>query len=270
MKNKSVKKFLLLLCTIVCAFSLTACSDQISSSKTKESVKESNLNIVSDNITAWAVGVISYLNDASDDEIKADAESARGIGDIDGNRYIVNMSGMNVATVEFYNGWVKTREDLGKLVSIENAKVEISKETGTLCTVVVNATYEKRKCDFELVIDEEYSLSSGAINPTYTTGEKMQKAALNTLIGISTVFIVLIFISFIIYLLKFVNVIGKKEDKTQETNKENSTNNAANPVVLEEESEEDDLELIAVIAAAIAQAEGTSPEGLVVRSIRRR
>lgn len=99
MKNKSVKKFLLLLCTIVCAFSLTACSDQISSSKTKESVKESNLNIVSDNITAWAVGVISYLNDASDDEIKADAESARGIGDIDGNRYIVNMSGMNVATL---------------------------------------------------------------------------------------------------------------------------------------------------------------------------
>lgn len=268
MKNKSIKRFLLLLCTIVCAFSLTACSDQISSSKTKESVKESNLNIVSDNITAWAIGVISYLNDASDDEIKADAESARGIGDIDGNRYIVNMSGMNVATVEFYNGWVKTREDLGKLVSIDNAKVEISKETGTLCTIVINATYEKRKCDFELVIDEEYSLSSGAINPTYTTGEKMQKAALNTLIGISTVFIVLIFISFIIYLLKFVNVIGKKEDKTQD--KDNSTDTTANPVVLEEESEEDDLELIAVIAAAIAQAEGTSPEGLVVRSIRRR
>ena len=128
MKNKSIKKFLLLLCTIVCAFSLTACSDQISSSKTKESVKESNLSIVSDNITAWAVGVISYLNDASDDEIKADAESAKGLGDIDGNRYIVNMSGMNVATVEFYNGWVKTREDLGKLVSIDDAKVEISKE----------------------------------------------------------------------------------------------------------------------------------------------
>lgn len=122
MKNKSVKKFLLLLCTIVCAFSLTACSDQISSSKTKESVKESNLNIVSDNITAWAVGVISYLNDASDDEIKADAESARGIGDIDGNRYIVNMSGMNVATVEFYNGWVKTREDLGYRIKCNSCR----------------------------------------------------------------------------------------------------------------------------------------------------
>ena len=131
---------------------------------------------------------------------------------------------------------------------------------------MINATYEKRKCDFELVIDEEYSLSSGAINPTYTTGEKMQKAALNTVIGISTVFIVLIFISFIIYLLKYVNVIGKKEDKTQEPAEDNSTNNVTNPVVVEEE----DLELIAVIAAAIAEAEGTSPEGLVVRSIRRR
>ena len=213
MKNKSIKKVVLLLCTSVCAFSLTACSDQISSSKTKESVKESNLSIVSDNITAWAVGVISYLNDASDDEIKADAESAKGLGDIDGNRYIVNMSGMNVATVEFYNGWVKTREDLGKLVSIDDAKVEISKETGTLCTIVINATYEKRKCDFELVIDEEYSLSSGAINPTYTTGEKMQKAALNTVIGISTVFIVLIFISFIIIFLSMLMLLERKKIK---------------------------------------------------------
>ena len=37
----------------------------------------------------------------------------------------------------------------------------------------------------------------------------------------------------------------------------------------EEENVEDDLELIAVITAAIAASEGTSTDGLVVRSIRK-
>jgi len=270
MKKNNLKKFLLLFCIILCVFSLTACSEQISATKAKESVKEGNLAIVSSNITSWAAGLISYLDSASDDEIKADAESARGLGDIDGNRYIVNMAGMNVATVEFYNGWVKTRSDLGALVSIDNAQVELSDETGTLCTIVIEATYEKRACVFELVIDEEYNLSSGAINPTYTTGEKMQKAVLNTVIGISTVFIVLIFISFIIYLLNFVNLIGKKEEKGQQAKNEAVVEPAAEQIVEEEDSEEDDLELVAVIAAAIAASEGTTPEGLVVRSIKRR
>lgn len=42
------------------------------------------------------------------------------------------------------------------------------------------------------------------------------------------------------------------------------------PVVEETVEETDDLELIAVISAAIAAAEGTSTDGFVVRSIRRR
>ncbi len=41
------------------------------------------------------------------------------------------------------------------------------------------------------------------------------------------------------------------------------------PVVEEEEELSDDLELVAVIAAAIAAYEGTSVEGFQVRSIKR-
>ena len=44
----------------------------------------------------------------------------------------------------------------------------------------------------------------------------------------------------------------------------------AAPAVEEVAEEADDLELIAVISAAIAAAEGTSTDGFVVRSIRRR
>ena len=43
----------------------------------------------------------------------------------------------------------------------------------------------------------------------------------------------------------------------------------AAPVVEEEEDLSDDMELVAVIAAAIAAYEGTSVEGFQVRSIRR-
>ena len=48
-----------------------------------------------------------------------------------------------------------------------------------------------------------------------------------------------------------------------------SDNAIAQIVSNEEENVEDDLELIAVITAAIAASEGTSTDGLVVRSIRK-
>lgn len=115
-------------------------------------------------------------------------------------------------------------------------------------------------------MDDDVNLTSGAINPVYTTGEKVEKALLNTLIGMGTVFVVLIFISFIISLLKHVNKIGaKKEEPTAQPQP------APVPVVVEEEDEEevDDLELVAVITAAIAASENTPADGLVVRSIRK-
>ena len=56
---------------------------------------------------------------------------------------------------------------------------------------------------------------------------------------------------------------GKKKEEPSE----------AAPVVVEETEiadETDDLELVAVITAAIAAAEGTSSDGFVVRSIKKR
>ena len=98
----------------------------------------------------------------------------------------------------------------------------------------------------------------------------MGDAALNTLMGMGTVFILLILISCIIALLKYVPRIVEKFGK-----KETEEPAPAAPAVIEEtaveEAEEaDDLELVAVITAAIAASEGTSADGLVVRSIRRK
>ena len=102
-------------------------------------------------------------------------------------------------------------------------------------------------------------------------------ALLNVAIGMITVFIVLILISFIISLFKYISVIQNKLDD-RKANKDSLANSADNVFAQIEEKEDieevyvdatDDLELVAVITAAIAASMGTSTDGFVVRSIRR-
>ena len=76
------------------------------------------------------------------------------------------------------------------------------------------------------------------------------------------VFLVLIFLSFLISVFKFVN---RPEKKTEAP----APAPAAEPVAAVEEDLTDDLELVAVITAAIAASEETSGDGFVVRSIKK-
>ena len=100
--------------------------------------------------------------------------------------------------------------------------------------------------------------------------EIMKKAGLNTVMGMGTVFLVLILISIIIYLLGF---IGKAQKKRPAETVGVSVTPAEPPVMetlAEPEDLTDDFELVAVIAAAIAASEGVPADQLVVRSIRRK
>ena len=98
-------------------------------------------------------------------------------------------------------------------------------------------------------------------------------AGINTVICLVVVFAVLIFISFLIslfkYIPKFEALFTKKDAKTELA--ENAVVNTVSQIEVKEEEEElsDDLELVAVITAAIAASAGTSTDGFVVRSIRR-
>ena len=99
----------------------------------------------------------------------------------------------------------------------------------------------------------------------------MASAGANTLMGMGTVFAVLIFISLIISCFKVIPKItearankNKKANITTEEDKSETV--SANETV----DVSDDLELIAVIASAIAASENTSTDSFVVRSIRRR
>ena len=109
-------------------------------------------------------------------------------------------------------------------------------------------------------------MTDATADKVYSVGEKLEKAALNTLMGMGTVFCVLILISLIIYCFRFIPMLlgGKKKKKEEKT----ETPAPAAPVV--EETLTDDLELVAVISAAIAASEGTTTDSFVVRSIHRR
>ena len=112
------------------------------------------------------------------------------------------------------------------------------------------------------------TLESFTVNAHYGMSEILEKAGLNTLLGMGTVFVMLIFMSFIISLIKYVPALLNGTSKKK---KEEAPKAAPAPAAAVEEAEEmDDTELVAVIAAAIAAAEGTTTDGFVVRSIKRR
>ena len=99
-------------------------------------------------------------------------------------------------------------------------------------------------------------------------GEVIKKAGMNTLMGMGTVFLVLILISIIIYFLGFIGKAGNKAVKTPD--KEPEKEKIVEAAAAEPEDLTDDFELVAVIAAAIAASEGVPADSLVVRSIRRK
>ena len=110
--------------------------------------------------------------------------------------------------------------------------------------------------------------------------EKLINAGLNTLIGLTIVFGVLILISFIISLFKYIPKIQsafearkarkaeKKASKSGKTEKSESVDKTIEQIVKKEEMS-NDLELVAVITVAICAATNLSSDSFVVRSVRK-
>lgn len=186
----------------------------------------------------------------------------------------------------FYNArssFMTAAESLGAIKKDANGIVlngEVkSYVDGTQIVVSVPVKCEKGEATAEIIIsnDMDKKLESASLNENYTMGQKMSKAGLNTLMGMGTVFSVLILISLLISVFGVIpkiqkNAADKKAAKAAaKTPAEAGIDNAVNQIIANETAEEDDTELVAVIAAAIAAFEGSgSTDGYVVRSIRRR
>ena len=182
----------------------------------------------------------------------------------------------NVGNPVIYNGmlgWQSAIEDIGQFQATDGGTVSVNDDE---IIVDVNVLGSKHNAVVEFVLDSsnsaQFDIVSITTNVEYSFGEVITKAVMNTVIGMGTVFVVLIFISLIISCFGFISKFDTKKQKSTQTAAPASTV-ASDPVVsqiAEKEELADDTELVAVIAAAIAAYEGSgSTDGFVVRSIRK-
>ena len=238
-----MKKLLLVLGMITCMFGMTACQGTVEEVDT--------YGITEADAFAYADGLIETM-----DQIVAAGQVEQYKSD-------------NVIYTALTN-YEKALADMGDYQSVTDH--EIIYDDGILMNVAVQGSL--RPANVEIMLDEDLALVSIATNVTYTFGETMTKAALNTLMGMGTVFAVLILIIGLISSFALIPKLqaafsGKKEEKTVTETK------VVQQIVKNEEiayeDVTDDAELVAVIAAAIAAYEGSgSASGYVVRSLKRR
>ena len=249
------KKISLVVAVLVLVLGLAGCGNAKTVSYDKDTLIQS-CDAVFDIIESGSItsDQITEMSDWNQGYLMAQFESQTG----------VQMEADTFATA--LEGWKASLKECGDYESHKDYEFEAS-STGV--TVTAPATFSDRSADLEFVFDENMTLESFTVNAHYGMSEILEKAGLNTLLGMGTVFVVLIFISFIIYLLGYIPKLQEKlanKDKKVEEKKEAPVQAAPAPVA----AAEDDAELVAVIAAAIAAAEGTSTDGFVVRSIKRR
>lgn len=177
------------------------------------------------------------------------------------------------------NSFSSAVEEVGQIQSIGEAVATIDDDQIIVNVEVVGS---KRNANAEIIFTNDLfmTLKSASLNADYTLGEKMSKAGLNTLIGMGTVFVMLIIISFIIalfgYIPKMEAYFADRAKKRAEAKNpaQAGIDNAVSQIIEQETAGAAELagdeELVAVIAAAIAAYEGSaSTDGFVVRSIRK-
>lgn len=236
------KKIFLIAVLCLCMLGLTACS------KTDPTTVDYNGYSYEDLQTS-CVGTVQTLVSMTDEDKAYYKES--------GAETVVNL----------IDRWDEAVAEYGSFVNF--GEFEITKSGKTL-TAAQTIQMEEREVILTCVYNyNSMELEDVTIDGVYSVGEKMSTALMNTLMGISIVFCVLILISLVICCFNIFPYLEKKkaEKTVAATPKKDAV---VTQIEAREEQQNDDGELIAVIAAAIAAAEGTSTEGFVVRSIRRR
>ena len=216
----------------------------------------------------WKNVVEQYANRV----ITVDDQTVAICQDEESVQYYVENGALTQDNVDSINNWVEVRDESGDFLGFTDFDVVEEDGVVTASTVLdfseqdaiytLTVTYSK----FDVSVKESFE-------PQVPLGKTMIKAGQNTLMGIGTVFVMLIVMCLIISLFKVINNIQsslekKKEDSSYVEPAEDSA--FVKQVSQREAIECDSNELIAVIAAAIAASTGESTDDFVVRSIKRR
>jgi len=170
-------------------------------------------------------------------------------------------------TVSAVTAYEAVKDELGTYTSIGDVEIE---EDGDMITATTTAAFEQATATVTLNIDAAtYAMQSLSMDVNYTLAQTLQRAGLNTLMGVGIVFVVLVFLSFIISLFRFIGAAADKSMVSHEAPKPIPPAPVQAPAAQSTPEETDDTELVAVIAAAIAASENMSTDSFVVRSIRK-
>lgn len=235
------KRLALICCIISCILVMAGCS--FSLVKTNENFDEKTLETNADSfVSSWFEydfdGMLSTYSDQMDEDTAAQ-----------------------------YKESGKLREQYGDYDKKTDTEFTITTDTATVNETIL--TSSGNKLVFSVTFDEEGNMSSWKVDKYKSLGQTMSTAALNTVMSMAIVFLVLIFIAIIIAQFKRINDM-QNNNKAQEPVAV-AVPAEPEPVIEEEEDLSDDLELVAVITAAIAAAsKNECTDGLMIRSIIRR
>lgn len=267
--KRNMKKIISLLTLLVCVISLAGCAAR------EKLPKEEMYQAKSDQY-------VKMLTSMSEEEINEQIEGLEeNFEDFEQEVALYPYIGGTGQKFDFtaeaylalFKSYASNLDEFGAYVGLKEYEGGVEKDG----EVTYDAVYEFEKHDMRLslVYDSQDVVITVTADPIYSTGEILEKAAMNTLLGMGVVFAVLILISLIISCFNFIPAIEKKFSKKKAEEKKAAAAPAAPvqaPVVASVvEEPADDLELVAVITAAVAAAMGTaSTDGFVVRSIKRK
>lgn len=240
--NRKLKSLLAMICVLALTLTMSVCAfaaDEVTDDEVA-------------NYKSAAETLISQIAGFSDEEIET---------------YLAQNDAFTTATME---SWKGVKDELGAYSSIVSQDVEKDGDVVTISTV---AQFEKAKADVVLMLDlGQQMYTSMTYSVQYSLADNMQRAGMNTLMGIGIVFLMLVFLSFVIGLFKYIEKfqnVGKKKAAEEAPKAEEAPAPAIARSEAADEDFADDLELVAVISAAIAAYENTSGDSFVVRSIKK-
>ena len=240
--NRKLKSLFAMVCVLALTLAMSVCAFAADTVTEDEAA----------NYKSAAETLISQIAGFSDEEIE---------------NYLAQDDAFTTATME---SWKSVKDELGAYSSIVSQDVEKDGDVVTISTV---AQFEKAKADVVLMLDlGQQMYTSMTYSVQYSLAANMQRAGMNTLMGIGIVFLMLLFLSFVIGLFKYIEKfqnVGKKKAAEEAPKAEEAPAPAIAQSEAADEDFADDLELVAVISAAIAAYENTSGDSFVVRSIKK-
>ena len=213
------KKISLLGLILILVFSFSGCGKSDDTVEYDQEQLEQYADFIVQNFSMMGEADFQNFSDMSDLELEMTLLQAG-----------VPVTGENFLTM--MGAWDAGEQECGEVVGLKDGYTMETTNEGALLTV--EGDFAERDGAF----DKKGNIESLTIGAHYSTAEILKKAGLNTILGMGTVFVVLIFISFIISLFKFIPALEQKFKKSAKTEIVNEKPTAALKTEMPEVSED--------------------------------